>query len=373
MKKLVSILLTLTLSTLCFGLIGCGQKTGKVMNVSLNPEVEFVLDTNDKVITANALNDEGNFIISQVTFKGLKAEEAVNAFIKVSKDNGFLLSGGVQAGENEIEIEISGEDARKLYEKVKTSATEKFNELSILATTTFEKLDKDYLKDVVEDLYLNLKESEIATKTEKELLDLIKKSREETKEFLSQELKEFYYLDRAKAIEQAKIQAFIDAINESGNDLLKLSVSQLQSALNTFTAKYTEFKNKFKEKFLDEDSDYQVKMREFIAKKKEYLQSRLENINTTILEQQLEIIESGLETVKELSMASVKAIDTAMVNTLTTIDGLITTVFSSFDASASVSVKVGEAERTFAVNFKSANQQFVSNAYWETLKPNVQA
>ena len=373
MKKLVSLLLTFTLSILCLGMVGCGEKSGKVMNVSLNPEIEFVLDSNDKVVTVNALNDEGNYIISQVSFEGLTAEDAVDAFIKISKDNGFLIQGSVSAGDNQIEIEISGEQAQKLYDKVKTSAQEKFNELQITATTVFEKIDKDYLKDVVENCFQNLKESEIAQKSEKELIDLIKQSRQETEDLLSQELKEFYYSDRAMAIEEAKIQGFIDAVNESGNALLTIGLNQIQELLNTFKSKYAEFKTKFIEEFLAEDSEYQIEIQEFIAKKKEILQNRLEGVDTSALEAQLEQIESTLENVKNASMSAINTIDSAIISALTSVETVISTVFANFDASAKVSVKVGEVESNFIVNFKAENSTFVANAYWETLNPNPQA
>jgi hypothetical protein len=373
MKKLVSLLLTFTLSILLIGMVGCGEKTGKVMNVSLNPEVEFVLDSNNKVVTVNALNDEGNYVISQVSFEGLTAEDAVDAFIKVSKDNGFLIQGSVSAGDNQIEIEISGDEAQKLYDKVKTSAQEKFNELQLTATTVFEKIDKDYLKDVVEDCFLNLKESEIAKKSEKELIDLIKQSREETKELLSQELKEFYYSDRAKAVQQARIQGFIDAVNESGNALLTIGLNQIQTLLNTFTSKYSEFKTEFVKKFLAEDSEYQVKMQDFIAKKKEILKQRLEGIDTSALESQLEKVEDALEGIKDASMTAISAVDSAISTALSSIETVISTVFANFDASAKISVKVGEVESNFIVNFKTENSSFVANTYWETLNPNAQA
>lgn len=46
------------------------------MNVSLNPQVEFVLDADNKVVTVNALNEEGNLIAGAEVFVGKTAEEA---------------------------------------------------------------------------------------------------------------------------------------------------------------------------------------------------------------------------------------------------------------------------------------------------------
>jgi hypothetical protein len=94
--------------------VGCGDK-GKadektIMNVSLNPEVEFVLDSNNKVVSVNALNEEGNLVISAEAFEnveGKSAEEAAQLFVKVSAETGFLVSGTASDGENEVEIVVA--------------------------------------------------------------------------------------------------------------------------------------------------------------------------------------------------------------------------------------------------------------------------
>ena len=101
------------------------------MNLSVNPEVEFVLDTNDRIISVNAINEEGNLIISAEEFKnieGKKAEEGAKIFLSVAVDTGFIVEGRVSDGENEVEIEVSGDKAKEIYDKVKVKAEEFFTE-----------------------------------------------------------------------------------------------------------------------------------------------------------------------------------------------------------------------------------------------------
>lgn len=105
----------------CFTVVGCScnddetDKTSKVMNLSLNPSIELVLDKDNKVVSVNALNDEGNYIVSNVTFTGLTAEDAVDAFLEATKENGFIIEGEVSANENQLKIAISGENAYSIY------------------------------------------------------------------------------------------------------------------------------------------------------------------------------------------------------------------------------------------------------------------
>lgn len=80
------------------------------MNVSLNPKVEFVPNSKDKVVSVNALNEEENIIISSdVESVGVDADTAVKLFVGVSKDTGYLVSGNIQAGDNNIDVSISGD------------------------------------------------------------------------------------------------------------------------------------------------------------------------------------------------------------------------------------------------------------------------
>ena len=103
-KKVLALALSVSAMMSAFAFVGCGDSEAegkKVMNLSLNPEVEFVLDANDQVVSVNALNEEGNLIISSATFTGKSADEAVELFVKVSDETGFLFEGELQAGENE--------------------------------------------------------------------------------------------------------------------------------------------------------------------------------------------------------------------------------------------------------------------------------
>ena len=143
MKKLISILVVLVLVVgALFALTACEPK-GKpatVMNISLNPEVEFVLDGNGKVLTVNALNEDGNLIITATVFEGKTAEEAAKLFVQVSHELGFLVSGNAQIENNDINIEISGDaaDVQEMYQEVKTSVQEYFTkENRILCTSWY--------------------------------------------------------------------------------------------------------------------------------------------------------------------------------------------------------------------------------------------
>lgn len=204
------------------------QKT--VMNVCLNPEVEFVLDGDNKVLTVNAINEEGNLIISSEAFKdieGKTAEEAAKLFVEVSKDTGYLVQGELRSGENEIKISLSGdmELATTLYNSIETQVKSYIETIDLKATVQkTEPISEEQLKKLVEECapYLDAAEMEYA-----ELVDTIIESREETKTFFSQEIKEAYYEAKDFAMQQAEI------------DVLKKKLNLLEEAFfNTVSLAY---------------------------------------------------------------------------------------------------------------------------------------
>ena len=90
----------------------------QIMNLSVNPGVEFVVDENDKVLSVTASNEDGAYLLEKFTeFTGMSAKDAALKFIEMSEEYGFVVSG--TANGESITISVSGEGAEKLYNDVK--------------------------------------------------------------------------------------------------------------------------------------------------------------------------------------------------------------------------------------------------------------
>lgn len=273
MKKFTMIALVLCLGIVCpFIFAACGTQKAEstVMNVSLNPEVEFILDENDTVVSVNALNEEGNLIINGQVFVGKSAEEAVKLFVSISKETGFLVSGNVNVGENEVNISFSGDTkkAENLYKDIKAKVEQYLSEENITATLNkVETLSKEYLQKMVEKCAPYIEKAKVEAMSYKELLDELIASRKETAELYSQELKDAYY--RAKA----------DIVNEEKFEYLKSQLSEAQKvAFETINEIYMSAKKSLEETkyslFVDESSAYQVALKNYRAAKTEFLNYR---------------------------------------------------------------------------------------------------
>ena len=230
-KKILSFVLALCLIVPCaFALVACEKnnndnntnvttddETAKVMNVSLNPKIEFVLDKNDKVLSVNALNEDGNHIISasidatsEVSkFEGMTADEAVELFLEISEDSGYIITGD----EDEIRIEMSG-NAENLMKKIKEKANKFFEENNLVIEIKTGKIEKSDILESVKECMKEYTDAELEKMTQEQLVELLKNSREETKNLLTQELKDAYYNMRFEKINTAELEALLEIIEQ---------------------------------------------------------------------------------------------------------------------------------------------------------------
>lgn len=326
----------------------CGGNTeNKIMNVSTNPSVEFVLDANNKVISASANNDEGNFVIANVSFEGLTAEQATNAFIEFSKEQGYLIEGSITAGQNEVNVSISGDDAQQLFDKIQASVEQKLTDLDIEATLQKgAEITKDNLEALVKECMQEYDASKLDTMSEQELINLIKQSREETKTFMTEELKDFYYQVRFEELKKAELQAKIDII-EAGSATGSLIVIPLEIALEDIDTAITSFKEKFEAEFLSAESAYNQKMEEFITAKKAYLADRADAVKQQALETAEQVLASA-KTAAELALATVNA-------------GL-TSAFNAFEAALDTIIEAQSSISSLLNNSVNNIQQSVDTA-----------
>lgn len=298
-RKLLSLILAIVSTVSCaFTLSACGNgDSAKVMNVSLNPKLEFVLDKADKVVSVNALNDDGNHVISisvdQETaisaFEGLTAEEAIELFLEITEENGYLITGN----EEEIKIEISG-DAEKLKNKLKEKANAFFTEKGLNVDVITENIQKTDIAEEVKKCMKELTDAEIDAMTEEELIELLKNSRKETANLLTQELKEAYYDIRHEKINIAELEELLEIVNGlTGSESIIFETFKQNMA--TLNEKLSALEEAYAEYFLADDSAFKIAKEAYVTAKQELLDKRLELAENGITEAEREILQ-GYET-----------------------------------------------------------------------------
>lgn len=405
MKKLTSVLIALVLvvGVLCT-LTACDTNNDKsapttVMNVTLNPEVEFVLDGNGKVLSVNALNEDGNLIITaslkekdgattdDSQFEGQPAEDAAKLFVQLSHEMGFLVSGNVGITNNDVNISISGEvksngevkaEVEKIYNDVKSTVEEYFTEENIKAKVgELQVIAEKELKELVAQAQPYVDATKLTTM---ELIEQLYESRKETADMYSQELKNAYYNAKAAAMDTAKVEAMRGELNsllQAGFDI----------ALNTYTKALETIENTRMEYLVSSESKYQKALATFRAKKIEFLQKRQE-----LADSEVQLTEEQLAALDALQTA-VETAETALVNAgkiaNDALDTAKTAVTTGYNAVVSIletaQVKMNEHMDTivafqeeklpeftteFENNYKAAVEQ--AKADWSAMKDSLQ-
>lgn len=362
----VAMIMLLCVAVLMFGCKNTKDDQTTVMNMSINPEVEFILDKNNKVVSVSAKNDEGNFIIAKASFEGMSAEEAAKLFVKISNENGFVAEVG------DLKVEISGEQAEKLFNSVKANVEVYLGEEGLNVSVNLEKINREELEDLLEDCMKELSDKQIKNLTDAEIIAKLKEMRDQTKDLNTEKLKEMYYEFRAQAIEKAKFDAYIEAIQNSNI----FNKDQIVAYYNELTQKIASMQKSFVDAFLSTKSEYQQKMQEFIAAKQKLLQARLNEANQVVLaekeaaqkrvEEQLSVIEeksrSALETAK-ITFSTIKA----------TLNAAIEQVVNNLPQSinANINVEINKTKVNFEASFKADYAEYINGEYWAGLEVNV--
>lgn len=355
--SIVCVLVIVATSVFC---LSCSNNNeSKVMTLGFNPQIEFVLDGDDKVVSVSALNEEGNLIISAEAFQTVKnksAKDAAKLFLQVSEEYGFLVSGSANVGDatNEFSISISGEKIQDLYNDVKGEIESFCSTLDIEASVAeLEKITEADLERLVAECAPYLSQAEVQAMEYAELIKEVEASRKETAELYSQELKNAYYEAKAFAIEQAEIEVLKSKVGT----LVQYTIEALNGV---YTSAIENVETIREDMLLAEDSVYQQALEAFRVAKAEYLNYRnyvagLEQTEITTqisnaLSNYQTIVDSAEQALLQARISANSALDTAKAS--------LTTAYQSvLDAIEQASVKASD----YVNEISTAKTQAIEN------------
>lgn len=273
----------------------------QVMNMSVNPGVEFIVDKQDKVVSVTASNEDGAYILSKFTeFTGMSAGDAAKKFLELSEQYGFVVSGSVK--DKEITISVSGEGADELYKDVKNSIKSKVSDLG-MTVAEMVKIDADDIKDMIETCYQEYTESEINDLSEEKLLEMLKASREETKGLFTEDERLEYYKERAQKIIETKIQTVKNYLNDNLGALASIvggTVMEGLEAVNTLiTNAYNQINTQLKTALAQVEAEratYIEKKEEYLLKVQEYREALEQNAT-----EEIETLKTQMETLRDIA------------------------------------------------------------------------
>lgn len=269
------------LLTACVGIMsaitfaGCSSSNESytAMQVDLNPSVEFILDKNNKVASVTALNDDGAIIISGEAFIGKSAEDAVQSFVVISTETGYLVKGEASKTDGEIKVSISGntDEAQKLYESVEKKAVAAIEKYGVSATVAKgEELKTDVLRKTVKQCYPELSDEQISAMSDAELTEKLAESRKETQELISTAMRESYYKAKSYNLSLTESEAFGTAVCNT-NAAYQALMSGYLKGVDTLKSAVEKIEETQYNYFISADSTYQKAVAAVLQAKKDVL------------------------------------------------------------------------------------------------------
>ena len=229
-----------------------------LVELNVNPSIQFTVDEENKVLSVYGANDEGKMLINGEVFVGKDLDEAIELVIKLETEYGYLISGNVEATENTITVSVSSdiEDVVKgIKEDVNAAinaACEKYDVKKVIETANGHTLET--LRALAMELDPTLTEEQVSKMGYQELLLVVENYHLEVVDYASVKLEELYQKIKNQKIEFAKTEAANEFIQKADSTYQEIKdkylnlYNQIEQYVTTINTKLTEAYNEY---FLD--------------------------------------------------------------------------------------------------------------------------
>lgn len=298
-----------------------------LINLSVNPEVELLLNENDVVISATGVNNDGCYLLCDITLTGQSAEDALNIYLQACKDKGFIISNQ----QVNLTIECTQDENSELSVKLKGKANDFKNQTGITVNAEINLLNKSSLENIVSNCCTYLSSTEISVCSQEKLLQLISSARKEAEELKlgTTEATDFYYT--AKGYEYLKTKAN-KALELIKNDsALKKYADSLQSAVSLLEQNVSFYLKSYTDIVFSSECAYKKALTELYSKQKDYLNAR---INGTDYSQAQELTNQAKEKVQNIK-DSVQNATSMFLNSVNVCTSGLSAILDSISASPS--------------------------------------
>lgn len=222
-KKILSFLVAVCLIIPCMlGFVACKPKettANKTMKTSINPEITFSLDANNKVTSISYGNSDAGTIFANVNFVGKDASYAIQIVIEQS-----AISGHINLSGDEITFEFTGEDIEELKNIAEAKAKEVFEKLGVEVMVKINEVSAEVkhaaLVGTAQVLAPELSKDAISKMTDAELIELIDKKQKDYKDLA---------FDQIDAIQSSFNNAILKAI-----DAIRLRMEELEETMKEY-------------------------------------------------------------------------------------------------------------------------------------------
>lgn len=280
-KRILSLILAVLLLSATTVLFSCSKEEMPPedvytrVTVDINPSIELMVDHENKIVSATALNDDGSILIAGEVLVGKTPEEATELVVTLAGETGYLVKGNVAADENTVRISVSGDSkyADALRESVEQRAGDVLEKLDIDGRVErAEALSHEALLALALETGLYTEE-ELSEMTDEQLCKVVALGRVETALLLTEEMREAYYRAKEYEISFAEKEATADVIEAMGGiyTLVHTGYVTMLNAYSETIRKIDEFRYNT---LVSPESEYQKSLARLRESKTEYLKQK---------------------------------------------------------------------------------------------------
>jgi hypothetical protein len=131
MKKGLAILFVVTSIIAVFAFLPRANATDTYVTLDINPSVELIVTPGDRVIYANALNEDGVVLLADLELVGKKIDVAVTLIIDKSIELGFIVEGDDETIVSVSTISENNKMGELMKEKIKTRINGALNDKKV--------------------------------------------------------------------------------------------------------------------------------------------------------------------------------------------------------------------------------------------------
>ncbi len=245
MKKLKSIIALVALFAIVLTVAACTNTANAeetYVTIDINPSVELIVNGNEKVVYANALNEDAEVLLAELDLIGMDVEAATDLIIETAIALGYI---DVDAVDTLVEVSSMSDTAlgEKIRQRVKEAVNNAFQNRGLNGHSEDKGFDPEFIAEAesydVTPGFLFLAQSVMAVQdditledallmTQDELRDILKDARAEARDVLT-ELRDEFFAERDDI--RAEYQPQIESLQTNIVDI-EAQIAALQAQID---------------------------------------------------------------------------------------------------------------------------------------------
>lgn len=170
----------------------CESKKLSYVGMRINPEIELVVDEDNTVVGVNAVNEDGDTVLSEIDLNGLDIETAAEEFTSFALEMGYI---DLDSTDTTVYVLVEGENEEattEIEEKITEKVNKFFDEKGIFGKAAHEDLDQ--YKDLADEWGVSLFDAKIINRIlelypEKTIDDILELDFKERMDLIKDEFK----------------------------------------------------------------------------------------------------------------------------------------------------------------------------------------